>query len=61
MTSSHSIIKIAPDEWLKFDGETTRLALNYRYGVTDRLEFGVEFDPVGICLPAPVICFAAVC
>ena len=40
--SSHSVVKPGPDEQLKFDGETTRLNLMYRYGVTDRLEFGIE-------------------
>lgn len=42
IASSHSTVKVVEDESLKFDGETTRLGLMYRYGVTDKVELGVE-------------------
>lgn len=42
ITSSHAIQKASGDELLEFDGETTRLSFNYRIGVSDRLELGVE-------------------
>ncbi|GMR17247.1 MAG: DUF3187 family protein [Gammaproteobacteria bacterium] len=42
MLSSHAIIQQTADERLQFDGQTTRLALTYRRGISDRLELGIE-------------------
>jgi hypothetical protein len=42
ITTSHSLLDVAGDETVLFDGETTRLELRYRYGLTDRLELGIE-------------------
>jgi hypothetical protein len=41
-TASHSIIDIDGDEALALDGETRRIEANIRFGVSDRLEIGVE-------------------
>lgn len=41
-TASHSIIEIDGDETLFLDGETRRLEVGVRYGLTDRIEIGVE-------------------
>lgn len=40
--ASHSIEEISGVEELRLDGETTRLALTYRYGLADKLEICVE-------------------
>ena len=42
ITASHSIDDTRGDENLLFDGETTRLALGYRYGFSDKLQIGIE-------------------
>lgn len=42
LTSSHSIAERSADDILILDGETTRFELSYRYGVSARLELGVE-------------------
>lgn len=41
-TSSHSIEEAAGSEALVFDGETTRMELRLLYGLSSRLELGVE-------------------
>lgn len=41
-SASHNIEAIEADERLAFDGETSRVALAWRYGVSDRLELGSE-------------------
>lgn len=41
-TASHSIDESSDGEILRFDGETTRLAMTYRYGISDQLDIGVE-------------------
>lgn len=46
VTSSHSIVKLTEDEWLKLDGETTRLSVTYSRGITERLELGLELPYV---------------
>lgn len=40
--ASHSIDETSDGEVLRFDGETTRLGITYRYGVSDQLDIGVE-------------------
>lgn len=40
--SSHSIVETFLDESLTLDGETTRLELGFRYGLTPRIELGVR-------------------
>ena len=40
--ASHSIEEIRGVEELRLDGETTRLALNYRYGLAEKLDLSVE-------------------
>jgi hypothetical protein len=40
--ASHSIGEFRDGEDLDFDGETTRLALTYRYGLFDKLEVGID-------------------
>ncbi len=40
--ASHSIEEIRGVEELRLDGETTRLALNYRYGLAEKLDFSIE-------------------
>ena len=42
LISSHSVDDARSDETLVLDGETTRIELGFRYGVTSRLELGVE-------------------
>lgn len=42
ITSSHNIDQSRSGESLRLDGESTRLALEYRYGLRDRLELSVE-------------------
>lgn len=41
-SASHNIEAVEAGERLVFDGETSRLAMSWRYGVTDRLEIGSE-------------------
>jgi hypothetical protein len=41
-TASHNIDEMRGTESLRFDGETSRMAFSYRYGVTERLELGIE-------------------
>ncbi len=41
-SASHNIETIEVNERLAFDGETSRLAMAWRYGVSDRLELGGE-------------------
>ena len=40
--ASHNIDETRGAENLRFDGESSRLAFNYRYGITDRLDLGIE-------------------
>jgi len=40
--ASHNADESRNGEDLRFDGETTRLALTYRYGLSDKLELGLE-------------------
>lgn len=40
--SSHSIVEIRGGESLILDGETTRLAFNYRHGISQRFDIGFE-------------------
>ena len=40
--SSHAIVESFGDETLVLDGETTRLELDFRYGLTSRLEIGLR-------------------
>ena len=40
--ASHSIEEIAGGEELRLDGETTRLALSYQYGIADKLDLSIE-------------------
>lgn len=40
--ASHNIDETSNGEDFRLDGETTRLALTYRYGFSDRLEIGIE-------------------
>lgn len=40
--SSHSIVEARDGENLVLDGETTRIAFNYRYGVSQRFDIGIE-------------------
>ena len=42
VTSSHSIVETSLDESLTLDGETTRLELGFRYGLSSRFELGVR-------------------
>ena len=42
VVSSHSIDETFSDESLTLDGETTRLELGLRYGLSDRLEIGIR-------------------
>ena len=42
ITSSHSIDESFFDESLTLDGETTRLELGFRYGLSSRIEVGVR-------------------
>jgi hypothetical protein len=44
--SSHSIVETFLDESLTLDGESTRLELGFRYGLTPRLELGVRIPYV---------------
>jgi hypothetical protein len=46
ITSSHSINEQFGDEQLTLDGETTRLFLDYRFGLTDKLEIGIRLPYV---------------
>lgn len=39
--SSHSVFETGDDEFVVFDGETSRLWLDYRVGLSDRLEAGI--------------------
>ena len=39
---SHAVERSSGDEDLIIDGETTRLALDWRYGLTERIEVGAE-------------------
>ncbi|MBT8085488.1 MAG: DUF3187 family protein [Woeseia sp.] len=41
-TASHSVQDSNDDETLLFDGETTRLAVGIDYGVSERLQIGLE-------------------
>jgi len=40
--ASHNVDETRDGEDLRLDGETTRLALTYRYGLSDRLDIGIE-------------------
>ena len=40
--SSHSTDEVILDESLTLDGETTRLELGFRYGLTEKLEIGIR-------------------
>lgn len=40
--ASHNVDQTSDGEDLRLDGETTRLALNYRYGLSDKLDIGIE-------------------
>lgn len=40
--ASHNVDETRNGEDLRLDGETTRLALTYRYGLSDRLDIGIE-------------------
>ena len=40
--ASHNIDETRDGEDLRIDGETTRLAFTYRYGLSDKLDIGVE-------------------
>jgi len=40
--ASHNVDDIRGGEDLRLDGETTRFAFTYRYGLSDRLDIGVE-------------------
>jgi len=40
--ASHNIDEADAGESLRLDGETSRLAFTYRYGVSDKLEIGIE-------------------
>ena len=40
--ASHNIDATRDGESLRLDGETTRLAFTYRYGLADRLDIGIE-------------------
>jgi len=40
--ASHNIDEAGGGESLRLDGETSRLAFTYRYGVSDKLEIGIE-------------------
>ena len=42
ITSSHSIETTAGDESLSLDGETSRTELRFRYGLSDKIEIGLE-------------------
>lgn len=42
ITSSHSVLEERGAESLIFDGETTRLEWRLRYGLSERIELGVE-------------------
>lgn len=46
MSSSHAIEQQSDDERLVLDGETTRIALVYRYGLGERLQLGFELPLV---------------
>jgi hypothetical protein len=46
ITSSHSTDEDFGDETLVLDGETTRVTLDYRYGLSDRLEIGIRLPYV---------------
>ena len=46
ITSSHSLLDSAGAEAVLLDGETTRFELRYRYGISDRVEVGVEIPYV---------------
>jgi len=41
-SASHNVEATGGDERLAFDGETSRVAVAWRYGASDRLEFGTE-------------------
>lgn len=45
-SSSHSIFDVEENETVLFDGETTRLELNYRRGVGEHWEVGIELPYV---------------
>jgi hypothetical protein len=45
-SSSHSIFEVEENEIVLFDGETTRLELNYRRGVGEHWEIGIELPYV---------------
>ena len=45
-TASHSIVDVGNDELLALDGETSRLEMTLRYGLSDRIEIGVELPYV---------------
>jgi hypothetical protein len=40
--ASHNVDETRDGEDLRLDGETTRLALTYRYGLSDKLDIGIE-------------------
>ncbi len=42
ISASHDIEEIGAAENLRLDGESTRLAFNYRYGLSDNFEIGIE-------------------
>ena len=44
--ASHNIDEVRGVENLRLDGETTRLALSYRYGITDRMDIGIQLPLV---------------
>jgi hypothetical protein len=46
ITTSHSLVDVVGDETILFDGETTRFELRYRYGLSDRVELGIEIPYV---------------
>lgn len=45
-TASHSIVDVGNNELLVLDGETSRLEMTLRYGLSDRFEVGVELPYV---------------
>ena len=40
--ASHNVDETRDGEDLRLDGETTRLALTYRYGLSDKLDIGID-------------------
>lgn len=42
IVSSHNIGDVRSGETLRLDGETTRLAINHQFGISDKLSVGIE-------------------